>query len=75
MLCNWQRQNPDLDMQPRIFFFAGKAAPAYRLAKLIISSLTIWWVQSTAILRFAGRSRWCFTEYGVSLAEHLIPCQ
>lgn len=30
------RQNPKLDMVPRTFFFAGKAAPAYHLAKVII---------------------------------------
>src|SRR6201981_864345 len=30
------RQNPSFEMAPRTFFFAGKAAPAYRLAKLII---------------------------------------
>src|SRR5438034_907872 len=30
------RENPTLAMTPRTFFFAGKAAPAYRLAKVII---------------------------------------
>jgi starch phosphorylase len=30
------RENPNLEMTPRTFFLAGKAAPAYRLAKLII---------------------------------------
>src|SRR5215510_8823661 len=33
---NRLRKNPNLEMVPRTFFFAGKAAPAYRLAKLII---------------------------------------
>ena len=30
------RENPNLEVLPRTFFFAGKAAPAYRLAKLFI---------------------------------------
>ena len=36
VLYNRLRESPELDMHPRTFFFAGKAAPAYRLAKLII---------------------------------------
>src|SRR5207302_9840751 len=36
VLYNRLRQNPRLEMTPRTFFFAGKAAPAYRLAKLLI---------------------------------------
>jgi starch phosphorylase len=33
---NRLRKNPNLEVVPRTYFFAGKAAPAYRLAKLII---------------------------------------
>ena len=33
---NRLRANPSLDVPPRTFLFAGKAAPAYQLAKLII---------------------------------------
>jgi starch phosphorylase len=33
---NRLRNNPNLEIVPRTYFFAGKAAPAYRLAKLII---------------------------------------
>src|SRR5258708_23269824 len=36
ILYNRLRQNPHADMPRRTFFFAGKAAPAYRLAKVII---------------------------------------
>src|ERR1700736_672619 len=36
VLYNRLRQNANLEMAPRTFFFAGKAAPAYRLAKLIV---------------------------------------
>ncbi len=36
ILYNRLRDNPGLNVNPRTFFFAGKAAPAYRLAKLII---------------------------------------
>jgi glycogen phosphorylase len=30
------QHNPEVDIQPRTFIFGGKAAPAYRMAKLII---------------------------------------
>jgi len=36
IIYNRLRENPEMEMVPRTFFFAGKAAPAYRLAKLII---------------------------------------
>src|SRR5215469_11492646 len=36
VIYNRLRENPDLEMVRRTFFFAGKAAPAYRLAKIII---------------------------------------
>lgn len=34
------KENPNIELQPRTFIFAGKAAPAYHLAKLIIKLIT-----------------------------------
>jgi starch phosphorylase len=33
------QRNPEIDMVPRTFIFGGKAAPAYRMAKLIIKAV------------------------------------
>ena len=68
------RANPDLQMAPRTFFFAGKAAPAYRLAKLIIKFINnlAGTIDGDPIVR--GRMKVIFLpEYNVSLAERLIP--
>jgi starch phosphorylase len=34
------KSNPGLDIQPRTFIFGGKAAPGYRMAKLMIKLIT-----------------------------------
>ncbi len=74
VLYNRLRQNPGLDMQPRIFFFAGKAAPAYRLAKLIIKFINNLAGTIDGDPAVRGRLKIVFLpEYCVSLAEHLIP--
>ncbi len=39
-LYNKLKQNPDLNITPRTFIFAGKAAPGYFMAKLIIKLIT-----------------------------------
>ena len=74
VLYNRLRENPSLDMAPRTFFFAGKAAPAYQLAKLIIKFINniAGVIDRDPAVR--GRLNVLFLpEYCVSLAERLIP--
>src|ERR1700733_7284552 len=74
ILYNRLRQNPDLEMTPHTFFFAGKAAPAYRLAKLIIKLINnvAGTINGDPMVR--GRLNVLFLpEYNVSMAERLIP--
>ena len=74
VLYNRLRVNPDLDMVPRTFFFAGKAAPAYHLAKLIIKFLNNLSGTIDGDPATRGRLRVVFLpDYCVSLAERLIP--
>jgi starch phosphorylase len=61
-------------MQPRTFFFGGKAAPAYRLAKLIIKFINNLAGTIDGDPAIRGRLRIVFLpDYRVSLAERLIP--
>ncbi|WP_263365254.1 glycogen/starch/alpha-glucan phosphorylase [Edaphobacter bradus] len=74
LLYNRLREKPDIEMEPRTFFFAGKAAPAYQLAKLIIKFINnlAGTIDGDPIVR--GRLKVLFlTDYCVSLAERLIP--
>ncbi len=74
VLYNRLRENPGLDIRPRTFFFAGKAAPAYRLAKLIIKFINNLAGTIDGDPAVRGRLKVIFLpEYCVSLAEHLIP--
>ena len=73
-LYNRLRESPGLDVQPRTFFFAGKAAPAYRFAKLMIKLINniAGTIDGDAAVR--GRLKVIFLpDYCVSLAERLIP--
>ena len=74
VLYNRLRQHPDLEMAPRTFFFAGKAAPAYHLAKLIIKFLNNLAGTIDGDPAVRDRLKVVFLpEYCVSLAERLIP--
>jgi len=74
VLYNRVRENPSLEMTPRTFLFAGKAAPAYRLAKLIIKFVNNLAGTIDGDPAVRGRLKVLFLpEYCVSLAERLIP--
>ena len=74
VLYNRLRANPDLEMHPRTFFFAGKAAPAYRLAKLIIKFINNLAGTLDGDPAVRGRLKVVFLpDYCVSMAERLIP--
>ena len=74
VLYNRLRANPKLELPPRTFFFAGKAAPAYHLAKLIIKFINNLAAVIDADPAVRGRLNVVFLpEYCVSLAERLIP--
>jgi glycogen phosphorylase len=66
--------NPKLDVPPRTVLFAGKAAPAYRLAKLIIKLITSIGRVVNADPLTRGKLQVAFLpNYSCTLAEFLIP--
>ncbi|HHK60629.1 MAG TPA: glycogen/starch/alpha-glucan phosphorylase, partial [Desulfobacterales bacterium] len=66
--------DPDADVPPRVVIFAGKAAPSYRQAKLIIRLITGVAGVINHDVRICDRLRVVFlTNYSVTLAESIVP--
>jgi len=67
-------QNPDLDIAPRVFIFAAKAAPGYDLAKLIIKAINAVGSKINSDERINGKLKVAFLpNYRVSLAQRIVP--
>ncbi|MEY8443136.1 glycogen/starch/alpha-glucan phosphorylase [Lactococcus ileimucosae] len=68
------KDQPDLEMVPRVFIFGAKAAPGYHYAKAIIKVINEIAVMINEDAEVKERLKLVFMEnYNVSLAEAIIP--
>ena len=73
-LYNRLKQNPDLDIVPRTFFFGGKAAPGYYMAKLIIKLINSVGETVNNDPDVDNRLKVVFLpDYNVKLAQNVYP--
>ncbi len=74
VLFNRLIENPSLDIHPRTFIFAGKAAPGYAMAKLIIQLIHNIGEVVNNHPKLSKKLKVVFLpDYRVSLAERIIP--
>ncbi len=73
-LYNRIKQNPNLDIVPRTFIFAGKAAPGYWMAKLIIKLINSVADVVNRDTDIGSKLKVVFLpNYNVSLAQRIYP--
>jgi starch phosphorylase len=74
-LYNQLRENRNLDIVPRTFIFGAKASPSYHLAKQTIKLINALGTKINNDPIAKDKLKIVFLEnYGVSLAEKVIPC-
>lgn len=73
-LCNRIKQNPEENVTPQVFIFAGKAASGYAMAKRIIKLINKLSIEVNNDPLLSDKIKVVFVEnYNVSLAEILMP--
>lgn len=73
-MYNRLKQNPDLDIPPRTFLFGGKAAPGYKMAKLMIKLITAIGDVVNWDPDIRGRIKVVFLkDYNVKFAQRVYP--